>query len=139
MTAEPRAARDILRDWRIPLLAYGLPTLAIFAAGAAPLTGGARAAVWAVACSIMGGVCLANALRCGRVHCYFTGPFFLAMAGASALYGAGVLALGANGWNLLGLVMLIGAVLLMTLPEWGLGKYRRSADADPDAPHIDRP
>jgi len=37
--------------------------------------------------------------RCGRVHCYFTGPFLLAMSGASILYGAGVLPLGANGWK----------------------------------------
>jgi len=138
MSTEPRAARDLLRDWRIPLLAYGLPTAAIVAAGSATLTTGGRAAIWAVASSIMGAVCLANAFRCGRVHCYFTGPFFLAMAGASVLYGAGVLSLGPNGWNWLGLVLLIGAILLMTLPEWILGKYRRPADADRDAPQIDR-
>jgi hypothetical protein len=28
----------------------------------------------------MGVACIVNALRCGRVHCYLTGPFFLLMA-----------------------------------------------------------
>ncbi len=122
------ASRDLLRDWRVPMLAYGLPTAAIAASGPLPLTIGWRTAVWAVACAIMGGVCLANAVRCGRVHCYFTGPFLLGMAGASVLYGAGVLRLGADGWNLLGLVLLVGAIVLMTLPERVLGKYRRPPD-----------
>jgi hypothetical protein len=128
MNTEPGDARDFLRGWRIPLLAYGLPTAAIAATAPLPLTTGWRAAIWALACAIMGGVCLANALRCGRVHCYLTGPLFLAAAGASILYGVGVLPLGENGWNLLGLVLLIGAILLMTLPEWVLGKYRRPTD-----------
>ena len=139
MSTAPRAARDLLRDWRIPLLAYGLPTAAIIATGSLPLTTGGRAAIWAVASSIMGAVCLANALRCGRVHCWFTGPFLLAMAAVSVLYGAGVLPLGADGWNRLGLVLLIGAILLMTVPERILGKYRRPADRDRDAPQIDPP
>jgi hypothetical protein len=126
MITQSHPARDLLADWRIPLLAYGLPTAAIVAAGAVPLTAGGRAAIWAVACSIMAAVCLVNAVRCRRVHCYFTGPFFLAMAAAAILYGAGVLPLGANGWNLLGLVLLVGAFLLMTVPERVLGKYRAS-------------
>jgi hypothetical protein len=65
-----------------------------------------------------------NALRCGRVHCYLTGPFFLLMALIALSYGLGILRLGGNGWNLLGLTTLIGAIALCP-PEMFLGKYRQ--------------
>jgi len=39
-------------------------------------------------------------------------------------YGLGILRLGKNGWNLLGLITLIGAIALWCLPEMFLGKYR---------------
>ncbi len=51
----------------------------------------------------MGTACIANAVRCGRLHCYITGPFFVAMAVVTLLYGLGALPLGGNGWNLIGL------------------------------------
>jgi len=72
----------------------------------------------------MGVACIMNALRCGRVHCYLTGPFFLLMALVALSYGLGILRLGKNGWNLLGLITLIGAIALWCLPEMFLGKYR---------------
>jgi hypothetical protein len=73
----------------------------------------------------MGVACIVNALRCGRVHCYLTGPFFLLMALIALSYGLGMLHLGWNGWNLLGLMTLIGAIALWCLPEMLLGKYRK--------------
>ena len=42
-----------------------------------PLT---RTVVWTLALVWMGGACLANARRCSRTHCRFTGPFFLVVA-----------------------------------------------------------
>ena len=74
----------------------------------------------------MGASCLVNAFRCGRVHCYATGPFFLGMAIAALLYGLGVIPLGTNGWNLIGGAAVIGAVALIYVPEAFLGKYRRT-------------
>jgi hypothetical protein len=94
-------------------------------AGALAISSGWRTAVWIVALATMGVACLANALRCGRVHCYLTGPFFLLMALAALSYGLGVLRLRGNGWNLLGLMTLIGALALWYLPEMFLGKYRQ--------------
>jgi hypothetical protein len=35
------------------------------------------------------------------VHRYFTGPFFLLLAGVGLLYGLGVLPLGTKGWSTL--------------------------------------
>ena len=60
-----------------------------------------------------------------RSHCYLTGPFFLLMALVALSYGLDILRLGGNGWNLLGLITLIGAIALWCLPEMLLGKYRK--------------
>ena len=73
----------------------------------------------------MGVACIVNALRCGRVHCYLTGPFFLLMALLALSNSLDMLHLGGNGWNLLGLMTLIGAIALWCLPEMLLGKYRK--------------
>lgn len=118
-------SRDILSSrWRVFSL-YWLPALAIVVAGALAISRGWRTAVWVVALATMGVACIANALRCGRVHCYLTGPFFLLMALAALSYGLGILRLHGNGWNLLGLITLIGALALGCLPEMFLGKYRK--------------
>ena len=123
------ARRDILKDPRLVFALYGLPTLALFAAGAAQIDNLWRGAVWAAACLVMGGACIANALNCGRVHCYLTGPFAVAMAATAALYGAGLLPLGRDGWNLLGLVLMVGMAALIFGPELLFGKYRASRSA----------
>jgi hypothetical protein len=81
----------------------------------------------------MGMACMVNALRCGRVHCYFTGPFFFLMALVALSYGLGILRLGRNGWNLLGLIALSGAIALWYLPEMFLGRYRKSRADDGNA------
>lgn len=70
--------------------------------------------------------CIANAVRCGRVHCYFTGPFFLLMAIVTLLFGIGILPLSRNGWNWIGLTILLGAIAFYYLPELFFGKYRKS-------------
>jgi hypothetical membrane protein len=74
----------------------------------------------------MGVACTINAARCGRVHCYITGPFFVLMAVATLLYGVGILPLGAKGWSLLSLTILVGALALCCLPELFWGKYRKT-------------
>lgn len=117
-------SRDILSSpWRA-LLLFWLPAIAIGIAGNSVFSSRERTIVWTVALTIMGAACLANAMRCGRVHCYLTGPFFLLMAAITALYGAGVLPLGRHGWSNIGLAILIGAIALCCLPEMLWGKYR---------------
>ncbi len=49
-----------------------------------------------------------GAMRCGRNHCYFMGPFYLLMAGATLFYGLGLLALGPRAWTWLGLGLVTG-------------------------------
>jgi hypothetical protein len=118
-------SRDILSSrWRVFIL-YWLPAIAIVVAGAPAISNGWRTVVWTVALATMGVACVVNALRCGRVHCYLTGPFFLLMALIALSYGLGMLHLGRNGWNLLGLITLIGAIALWYLPEMFLGRDRK--------------
>jgi len=104
---------------------YWLPAIAIVVAGVPAISSGWRTVVWTVALGTVGVACIVNALRCGRVHCYLTGPFFLLMALIALSYGLGMLHLGGNGWNLLGLIALIGTIALWYLPEMFLGKYRQ--------------
>jgi len=65
----------------------------------------------------MGTACLINARRCGRVHCCFTGPYFLVMAGIVALHGRGAIPLGPRGWAWIG-----GAIAVGTAAIWILSK-----------------
>ena len=116
---------DILSSlWSVFLL-YWLPAIAIVVAGVPAISNGWRTAVWTVALATMGMACIVIALRCVRLHCYITGPFFFLMALVALSYGLGILRLGGKGWNLLGLITLIGAVALWYLPEMFLEKYRK--------------
>ena len=118
-------SRDILSSrWRVFIL-YWLPAIAIVVIGPLDISSGWRAVVWTVALATMGIACIVNALRCGRVHCFLTGPFFFLMALVALSYGLGILHLGGNGWNLLGLIALVGAIALWCLPERFLGRYRK--------------
>ena len=118
-------SRDILSSWWRVFLLYWLPAIAIVVAGVPAISSGWRTVVWTVALGTMGVACIVNALGCGRVHCYLTGPFFLLMALIALSYGLGRLHLGGSGWNLLGLIALIGTIALWYLPEMFLGKYRQ--------------
>ena len=118
-------SRDLLANPWSAFAVFGLPIIAIIIAGNSSLSNGWRTAVWTVALSVMGTACIANARRCGRVHCYLTGPFFLVMAGIALLYGLGFVPLDRRGWNLIGLIVLVGGIGLCCLPEMFLGKYRK--------------
>lgn len=106
-------------------LVWGLPLLLLLLAAlfASPAV---RAWVWFAALIWMGGACLVNASRCGRRHCYFTGPFFIVMAVVVMLHGYDVIPLGSNGWWWLFVAIGAGGGLLWYLPERRWGRYARS-------------
>src|SRR5579859_7373655 len=90
---------DLLRSrWTASLLWWG-PAVLIIGTGSIGLgsvgatnTGNIiHTAAWTIAFTVGAAGCLANARRCGRLHCFFTGPLYLLAAFASALYGLGVL------------------------------------------------
>ena len=128
--AASRKQDDWVKNSRGFALAWGLPTAALI--GAAFVASPARTIVWALALVWMGGACLANAARCGRMHCYFTGPFFLLMAVATLLHGFQVVWLGPNGWIWLGVALLVGYGALWYVPERLWGKYRQAKKCGPD-------
>ena len=114
---------DILSDRLITVLVFWFPIAALIVSGALRISNEWRAAVWGIALTTIGIGCLVNAVRCGRVHCYFTGPFFLAMAILTLLYGFHIARIGAYGWNLISLTVLVGGLLLCYVPEVLIGRY----------------
>src|SRR5215475_4851503 len=103
--------------WCLPWFAFALG----FSASPA-----LRTVLWTTSLGFMGVVCLVNASRCGRIHCLFTGPFFILGAVASLGFGLGLLPLGASGWKWIGAVIIIGGIALTCIPELVLGRYRRN-------------
>ena len=120
-------SRDIFANLWFASMVFWLPVVVLIASGFLDVGQGWRTAIWVVALTTMGAGCVVNAFRCRRVHCYFTAPFFLVMALVSLLYGLGIVPLGksVSGWNMIGLVVLVGTLLLIWLPEILLGRYRR--------------
>ena len=53
-------------------------------------------------------------------------PLLSGDGGVSLLFGLSLLALGKNGWNLIGIWTVIGAIVLCCVPELLLGKYRNA-------------
>ncbi len=74
----------------------------------------------------MGAACLLNAKKCSRTHCYYTGPFYIALALVSFLYGYQIIQLGNNGWYWLGAILVIGTVIIWITSETLLGKYKHN-------------
>jgi hypothetical protein len=105
-------------------LIWGLPIAALLIGGFLPER--YLVVLWPSALTFMGVACLLNARRCGRVHCYVTGPFFLILAGVALLHGLRVLWPGKEGWNILGLILLVGGIVLTFGTERVFGRYRRT-------------
>ena len=107
--------RDLVAS-KLAWMVWGVP-IALVAVGA--LWGAARVLLWAPSLVVMGAACVANAARCGRLHCYLTGPLFLLGAVATILDSLEVVRIGSE-WILGGLVM--GSALGFGL-EWARGRY----------------
>jgi len=116
---------DLLSRRRTTILVYVVPTLAILATSVGGVSETVVTVVWTLAFAVMGIACVLNAVRCGRVHCYFTGPFLLLLAAGSLLHGLRLVSLGPRGWLWLELVALVGTVVFLTVPERLWGRYAR--------------
>src|SRR5215471_11952276 len=94
-----RSSRDWLRGPHTNLLAWWIPQGAILASLFAPVP--VRTAIWIIALIYAGTACILNAKRCGRAHCRFTGPYYLAMIVPVLALGLGVISVGLYAWAVL--------------------------------------
>jgi hypothetical protein len=78
-----------------------------------------RAPLWSVAFLVGGAACVANAARCGRAHCYLTGPLYLGLSVVAALNGIGVISWS---WWWVGAAFLFGS-LVAYVPEFVGKRY----------------
>ena len=114
-------SRDWLRRPRTNLLAWWIPTAAIVAGLFVPPA--LRTAIWIAALAWMGTACILNARRCGRTHCRYTGPYYLAMMVPTFALGSGIMAVGPTGWWILACVILIGSKVVWWATERAWGKF----------------
>lgn len=119
--AAERIAKDWAGNFRAYALAWGVPSLAIIAGFSVDAP--TRALVWSAALLWMGTACLMNARRCGRMHCRFTGPFYLALIVPVVLQGYGLVPLGPYAWWILGAVILFGGKIIWWATEATWGKF----------------
>ena len=113
-------AGDLTRGRGRLFLVYGVPLIAMQLVGNLSNSTLAVAGTWAAGFAVMGTACVVNALRCGRVHCWFTGPWFLLAAAVTVLRYVEVIGLT---WPTILNAGLLGALLLFFVSENIWGKY----------------
>ena len=122
---EPVPTAQVKNDWASGKLSFPLiwisPKLAIVAAAFASLP--IRTTVWSVALVWMGMACILNSHRCGRVHCRYTGPYYLLLTLPVLFFGAGMAELGVLGWVILGSLAVLGGTAITWITERSWGKY----------------
>jgi hypothetical protein len=118
------------RDWARGATAFfiwwlpgALLLLSVFVGGSY------RLALWPAALAWMGVACLLNARNCQRLHCYFTGPYFLLLGLIGVLHGIGTLPLGSYGWAILSAAFVVGGLALTYIPERLHGRYRKPSES----------
>ena len=118
MLAQECETSDLARGWSAVLL-WGVPVIALVVGSYFPP---ARLALWLPALLVMGVACLRNAERCGRVHCYVTGPLSLLAAVYVALSAFHVVPMRPGTF----LNIILGVAVLACLAEIPFGKYRKT-------------
>ena len=91
--------------WRVPMLTFVIGAF---------VTPPARLLLWVPAFLVAGVSCLVNARRCGRCHCFMTGPLYLLAAVATVA---------AAPWGWIA-VSVVGGTIAAYAVEYGCGKYR---------------
>ena len=114
-------SRDWLGSTRASALAWWVPQAAIVVALTAPVS--LRAVVWLVALIWIGTACVLNSRRCGRTHCRYTGPYYLAMIVPVLVLASGVISAGISGWLMLGVVILAGGKIIWWVTEFAWGRF----------------
>jgi hypothetical protein len=82
-----------------------------------------RAVIWTVALLWMGTACVLNARRCGRTHCRYTGPYYLAMIVPVLILASDIVSADFYGWLVLGALILGGSKFIWWTTERAWGKF----------------
>ena len=114
----PNSASNDLTAKKVACVLWCIPAALLLAGWHWPE---GRVWLWIPALLVMGGGCLANATRCGRLHCYFTGPLYILAALYVALSVLGIVPLNPG----LFLLIVLGASCMAFLLEIPLGRYKR--------------
>jgi hypothetical protein len=114
-------SRDWLRSPRTNLVAWWVPQAAIFAGLFVPVP--VRAVTWIIAPLWMGTACMLNARRCGRTHCRYTGPYYLAMIVPVLVVASGIISADFYGWLVLGALILVGSRIIWWATERAWGQF----------------
>jgi hypothetical protein len=114
-------SRDWLNSPRTNALAWWIPKAVIVAGLLIPPP--ARTGMWIVALVWMGTACILNSRRCGRTHCRYTGPYYLAMIAPVLVLGSGVIPVDFYGWLLLAVLILGGSMIIWWATERAWGKF----------------
>src|SRR5262249_57384263 len=85
----------------------------------------ARTGTWIIALIWMGTACILNARRCGRTHCRYTGPYYLAMIAPVLVLASGVIFVDFYAWLSLAVLILGGSMIILWGTERGWGKVFR--------------
>jgi hypothetical protein len=120
-SATIQPSRDWLGSRGSSVLAWWIPHAAILAGLFVPMS--LRVVVWTVALIWMGAACVLNARRCGRTHCRYTGPYYLAMIAPVLVLGSGMVSAGIYEWIVLGVIIVGGSKLIWWATERAWGKF----------------
>jgi hypothetical protein len=116
-----QVSRDWLRSPRTNLVAWWVPQATIVLGLLVPVP--VRAVIWTVALLWMGTACVLNARRCGRTHCRYTGPYYLAMIVPVLILASDIVSADFYGWLVLGVLILGGSKVIWWTTERAWGKF----------------
>jgi hypothetical protein len=122
-----QSSRDWLSSLRTTALAWWIPKAAILVALFIPPP--ARTGIWIIALVWMGTACILNSRRCGRTHCRYTGPYYLAMIVPVLVLASGVISVDFYAWLLLAVLILGGSMIIWWATERAWGKFSRHDDS----------
>jgi hypothetical protein len=117
----PPDGGDWLNSAGASLLAWWLPKFVIFVT--ILVTFPLRTAVWVVALLWMGIACILNARRCGRTHCRYTGPYYLAMIMPVLALASRPISANIYMWVALALLIFVGGWTVRWTTEQKWGRY----------------
>ena len=116
-------SRDWLGSRGSSVLAWWIPHAAILAGLFVPTP--IRVVVWTIALIWMGAACILNARQCGRTHCRYTGPYYLAMIAPVLVLASGVTSADIYRWLSLAILILGGSMIIWWATETAWGKFSR--------------